>query len=339
MLGAEAIEKMPTHYETLATDGATTLGAFAKRLRRSGYIVTQDGDRLTAHWGRIGRTAATITHIGLLSLLVGVTITSWTGFAGFEPVLLHESLNFAEAKHSNMWVGKMPTWHTRVDATRREDYPSGDPKQWYTTLTVIDNKSGKELKKQEISVNNPLSYDGVDIYQSSWGLHGIVLSFNGKPQMMRLNDMGRVHAAMLPLDKNTIMIFSIRDPKQPVRVFAKIPEWQAPRFLTLLPPGKPVRMGSIEVEYKEIIPATGLQYKKDPGLPITYLAFGFIITGVLMASIPFRQLWAALQRTEDGETKLVFGGTSRKAKNAFARSLERMKEKMDEELVACRNSK
>ena len=366
MLSAEAIEKMPTHQSVTigadaiesvgasvcttdtaaaatvsesAASGATAFSAFAKRLRRSGYIVTVEGNRLTAHWGRIGRTAATITHIGLLSLLTGVTITSWTGFAGFEPILLHESLNFKEAKHSTSWVGKMPTWHARVDATRREDYESGDPKQWYSTLTVVDNKTGKELKKQEISVNNPLSYDGVDIYQSSWGLHGITLSFNGHPQMMRLNDMGRVHAAMLPLDRNTIMIFSIRDAKQPVRVFAKIPEWQAPRFLTLLPQGKAVRMGSIEVKYIELVPATGLQYKKDPGLPITYLAFGFIITGVLMASIPFRQVWAAVQQTEEGEIKLVFGGNSRKAKNAFARSLERMKEKMEGELVACRNSK
>lgn len=339
MLSAEAIEKMPVHYSVAVKNDATTLGAFATRLRRSGYSVTVDGDRLTAHWGKIGRTAASVTHVGLLTLLAGVTITSWTGFAGFEPILLHESLKFDDAKHSKMWIGSMPTWHARVDATRREDYESGDPKQWYSTLTVVDNKTGKELRKQEISVNNPLSYDGVDIYQSSWGLHGITLAFNGHPQMLQLNSMGQVHAAMLPLDRNTIMIFSIRDPKQPVRVFAKIPEWQAPRFLTLLPQGKAVKMGSIEVTYVELNPATGLQYKKDPGLPITYLAFGFIITGVLMASIPFRQVWAAVQRSEDGGAKLVFGGTSRKAKNAFARSLQRMQNKMEGEMVACQTSK
>jgi cytochrome c biogenesis protein len=336
-LSAADIEKMPVHFSVAGGD--TTFGAFVSRLRRAGYVVTVEGDRLTAHWGKIGRTAASVTHVGLLTLLSGVTITSWTGFAGFTPVLLHESLSFDDSNHSKMWVGHLPTWHARVDATRREDYESGEPKQWYSTLSVIDNKSGKLLKRQEISVNNPLSYDGVDIYQSSWGLHGLTLLFNGHSQFLQLNEMSpRVHAAVLPLDQRTVMIFSVRDPNAPIRVFAKIPEWPAPRMLALLPQGKPTRFGSVEITYKELVPMTGLQYKCDPGLPITYLAFGFIITGVLMASIPFRQVWAALETTPEG-ARVVFGGNSKKAKAAFERAMTRMQAKLQEETVACQNSK
>jgi cytochrome c biogenesis protein len=338
-LGAAEIEKMPVHFAIESkSDAATTLGAFAKRLRKAGYNVTVHGDKLTAHWGKIGRTAATITHIGLLTLLTGVTITSWTGFTGFQPVLLHESLSFDDSQHSKLWMGHLPKWKVHVDATRREDYESGDPKQWYSTLSVTD-PSGKVLKTQEISVNNPLSYEGVDIYQSSWGLHGVQLSFNGHPQFLQLNQMGRVHAAVLPLDEKTVMLFSIRDMNQPIRVFAKIPEWEAPRLLTMLPKGQTVKLGSVNVRYDELIPATGLQYKSDPGLPITYLAFGFIITGVLMASIPYRQVWASVESGSDGGTRLTFGGMSKKAKSAFARSLGKTCKSMEEEMVACQISK
>lgn len=333
LLGANEIEKMPVHFSVACGDDATAIGALAARLKRAGYSVSVDGAQLTAHWGKIGRTAASITHVGLLTLLAGVTITSWTGFAGFQPVLLHESLKFDDSQHAKWWIGHLPKWSVHVDATRREDYDTGDPKQWYSTLSVIDSGTGKVLKTQEISVNNPLSYDGVDIYQSSWGLHGITLAFNGHSQFLQLSQMGpKVHAAMLPLDERTMMLFSVRDPKQPVRVFAKIPEWEAPRMLALLPQNKPVKLGSVEVTYKELVPATGLQYKSDPGLPITYLAFGFIITGVLMASIPFRQVWASSEPDGD-RVRLVFGGNSKKAKAAFEKSLARMSAKLQEELV------
>src|SRR5262249_31448613 len=161
----------------------------------SGYTVSTGDNQLTAHWGKVGRLAPTVTHIGLLLLLAGVTITSWTGFSGFQTIDLYDSMRFDQSEHSKLWIGKLPKWQVRVDATRRENYDTGDPKQWYSTLSVI-SADGKLLSKQEISVNNPLSYGGVDIYQSSWGLHQIVVSFNGHKQRLELQQMGpQVNAA------------------------------------------------------------------------------------------------------------------------------------------------
>lgn len=331
-LGVLQIAKMPSH-QTLSTEAnpVSAIETVAATLRKFGYKVDVNGAQLTAHWGKFGRIASSVTHVGLLTLLTGVTITSWTGFTGFQPILLHENLEFDKSEHSRLWVGRMPNWSVHVDATRREDYPSGEPMQWYSTLSVTDRK-GKVLKTQEISVNNPLTYDGVDIYQSSWGLHGINISFNGRKQFLPLRQMGGVHAAMLPLDEKTIMIFSVRNPKDPIRVFAKIPEWQAPRMLTMLAQGKPARLGSVTVTYDELVPATGLQYKSDPGLPITYIAFGFIICGVLLASIPHRQVWAAAE--ENGEvTELLIGGSSKKGKALFERSLKKIAGKLETELA------
>lgn len=297
---------------------------FAKRLKKAGYFVSLSQNRLTGHWGKIGRLAPTITHIGLLSLLAGVTVTSWTGFNGFQGVDLHDTMSFRESEHSKQWIGKLPKWHVRVDATRREDYEGGQPKQWYSTLTVIDD-AGKVLKTQEISVNNPLTYDGVDIYQSSWGLHSINISFSGHDYKLPLQQMGpRVNAAFLPLDAKTIMIFSVRGQEQPVRVFAKVPEWKQPRILAVLPKGVTQKLGAVDVRFEEVIPATGLQYKSDPGLPITYVAFGFIIVGVMLAAIPYRQLWASVEQNDDGDLILISGGVSRKGKKAFERGLRKI---------------
>ena len=144
-LGQREITKMPVFDETrLAMQPGEALVALQTKLEKSGYSVVANGNKLTAHWGKFGRLAATVTHIGLLSLLGGVTVTSWTGFTGFQSVPLHSDLSFEDSEHSKQWLGHLPPWRVHVDATRRENYETGDPKQWYSTLSVI-GPQGKVL--------------------------------------------------------------------------------------------------------------------------------------------------------------------------------------------------
>jgi cytochrome c biogenesis protein len=93
-------------------------------------------------------------------------------------------------------------------------------------------------------------------------------------------------------------------------------------------------MGEVTLGYVKPIPVTGLQYKSDPGLPITYTAFGIIMLGVMMAAFPHRQVWACSVEAEGGGCKLYTAGISKKAKSTFNRSLEklmtRLKEKFGE---------
>jgi cytochrome c biogenesis protein len=337
MLKAEAILKMPTNYERFyAVPPDLVLSTVRARLRSAQWsIETLSSEmQLAGHWGKFGRLAASVTHVGLLMLLAGVTVTSWTGFSGFQPVPLHGDLTFEQSQHSKLWIGRLPAWHVHVDGTRRENYDNGEAKQWYSNLSVVD-ASGHIVKQQEISVNNPLTYGGVDVYQSSWGLGSIAIAFNGKRTELPLRQMGpRINAAFLPLDRETIMLFSVHSPTEPVRVFAKVPEWPAPRLLAVLNRNQPTRLGGIELTYQELVPITGLQYKCDPGLPLTYTAFGFIIVGVMLAALPFRQVWASVEPgPETGVTRLIIGGTSRKGKAAFAKNLSKLLAAVDHDLV------
>lgn len=329
-LTGKDIVKLPFSMSVPITrNDSSLLTAVAVRLSKGGYNVKTSDEKILAEYGKYGRLAATVTHIGLLSLLVGVTITSWNGFNGFQPVLLDNHLDFQESEHSKLWVGKLPSWSVRVDATRREDHPTGEPKQWFSTLSVVD-KTGKVVRTQEISVNNPLTYEGVDIYQSSWGLDHVILNFNGNEKRLDLRPMGKLYAAFLPLDQETMMLFSIRADGTPIKVFAKRPDWEAPRLLTELTQDKPARLGPVTIELKKLVPITGLQYKCDPGLPVTYFAFAFIIVGVLMAAIPHRHFWISLDRNADGNT-LFMGGRSVKDKVGFERLVKRMASDLEAE--------
>jgi cytochrome c biogenesis protein len=338
-LESKDVIRLPAFREVfLDTHPEAAQEELTSQLRRLGYSVRWLGDRMTAEYGKVGRLAPTITHIGLLTLLAGVTITSWTGFSGFKPVRLGENLAFRDSEHSRLWIGKLPSWQVHVDSSRREDYETGEAKQWYSDLTVID-PSGRKLCAQEISVNNPLTYQGVDIYQSSWGLSDLKLEFNGHAQTLPLQPMGKLYASFLPLTQDLILIFSIKDEAKSLRIFAKRPDWGAPKLLGEVPSGEAIKLGGVAIKFVRAIPVTGLQYKCDPGIWVTFTAFGFIILGVLLASIPHRRLWASLicQKGRSGSCQIVFGGSSVKAKILFNKQLDRLAEKLSGNLNGHRN--
>ena len=326
LLSDHEIAKLPFYWQRVIESEVDLLkeiisGQLKKRL----YTPRWTGNLLTADFGKFGRLAPSITHVGLLTLLAGVTITAWTGFSGFKPVLVGSEMSFDDSQHANPWVGKLPDWRLKINSSRREDYPNGEAKQWYSNLTVVD-RSGRRIKTQDISVNNPLSYQGVDIYQSSWGLGQLNLEFNGHKRALELRPMGKLYAAFLPLVEESVLIFSVRNQEAPLRIFAKRSDWSAPRLLGEVPPGKELALGSVVVRYTGSVPITGLQYKCDPGLAVTFTAFGLIILGVTLATVPHRQLWAELVPATAGNNSHVLlkvGGTSPKAKVGFEQQMIR----------------
>ena len=363
-LAGQAILRLPYNRAVALAPTSETEAELSNRLasalKKKGFKVTQAANtsRLTAEYGKVGRLAATVTHIGLLTLVAGVTITSWTGFNGFQPVKLGDSMSFADSQHSKLWVGSLPDWTVRVNKTWKESYPGGEPKQWFSDLSVID-KNGKEQKRGVISVNNPLTYDSVDIYQASWGLDSLELKFNGQPRELPLQSMGRRHAAFLPLDSDSVLIFSASDqsPDSPLRLFAKRTEWEAPKKITEIKPGQSIDMGGVQVQFSRLLPRTGLQYKRDPGLGIIYVAFAFIMAGVMLAAIPFRQVWASVEPGSDSDSGsetntesdeenadketdlktqphkvLYIGGRSVKARVGFERLMDSL---VEEQFTAC----
>jgi cytochrome c biogenesis protein len=331
-LGEEEIgELVAGSRANLSCPAPEALGACAAELRRKGYKVSSENGKLTAEYGKVSLLAATVTHVGLLLLLAGITVTSWTGFNGFKLSVPQRTFNLSDSEHSKLWIGKLPDWSLRVDQTRRQDWPTGEPRQWYSKLSVLD-RQGRVLKQQEISVNHPLSFDGVDIYQSSWGLASLRISFNGRPVELPLEQMGESSMALMPVDDRTLMVFTLKGPDKPLRVFAKIASWEEPKLLAEIPPGGESALGQLKVGYMQAIPVTGLQYKSDPGLPITYTAFAIIILGATLAAFSHRQIWATAVADGEANCRFLAGGFARRSRSALTGTLEGLTERLTERL-------
>jgi cytochrome c biogenesis protein len=60
-----------------------------------------------------------------------------------------------------------------------EHYTTGQPKMFASDITIIDKKTNRPILTHTVTVNHPLIYDGIAIFQASFGDGGTHLNLNG----------------------------------------------------------------------------------------------------------------------------------------------------------------
>ena len=139
----------------------------------------------------------------------------------------------------------------------------------------------------------------------------------------RLSVGGRIWGGVLPLfdgnDQRNVTLVA-RD-LQNVGIYD-----QAGQFKGIVRPGskREVDLGTHTVRIKSIQSSSGLELKSDPGVPIVYTGFAFLMLTTVLSYVSHSQVWAC----EDGETgALVVGGTTNRAKREFKNELKTIKNK------------
>lgn len=79
----------------------------------------------------------------------------------------------------------------------RED---GSEKQFFSDLSVLDVNTGEQLTRKTISVNKPLRWGGVTLYQTDWSLAALSLRAEGSP--MQPADGSSFNLPMASLEGN-----------------------------------------------------------------------------------------------------------------------------------------
>ena len=69
----------------------------------------------------------------------------------------------------------------------------------------------------------------------------------------------------------------------------------------------------------EIISSTGLQIKSDPGIPVIYLGFFFLMLSTLVSYITYSQIWLM-----EIKEKVILGGKSNRAVLFFQEEFRRL---------------
>ncbi|OGW43720.1 MAG: hypothetical protein A2132_01350 [Nitrospirae bacterium RBG_16_43_11] len=103
--------------------------------------------------GAIGRLGPVISHVSIFLILIGAALSSAIGFRGFLPVYEGVPVNVPEGNFTIV-----------LDKFWIDYYENGKVKDYFSTITVIDN--GKSVLKKTIQVNDPLQYKGIWFYQN-----------------------------------------------------------------------------------------------------------------------------------------------------------------------------
>ena len=179
----------------------------------------------------------------------------------------------------------LPNFTTRVNDFWVE-YNNEKINQFYSNLSILDN-FGNELKNQTISVNNPLRFKNIDIYQSDWNLLGIRLKNQETKKIYEypvfpLKEKTKSWITWVKTDSsiNTLIFdqfqntFTIYSEEGELLETKNLNEYINEKYAVI-----------------DLLPATGLLIKFDPSIKFIYLGFGLLIITTFLSYLPYTQFW------------------------------------------------
>jgi cytochrome c biogenesis protein len=288
------------------------LEALAELLRRSGWQVRPQPGRLAARRGLVGRVGPLLVHAGLVVLMVGA---SWGALAGqrLEQFLAPgRELELLDSRGSSQVT-------LRLDRFAIQRDPAGRPEQ-FTSALSLQPPAAPPLRA-EISVNHPLRYRGMTLYQADWALAAIELQLGRSPvlplPLQAFPQLGeQVWGLVLPTrpDGSEPVLLSLSSEQGPVEVFG--PDGNS--LGRIVPGGEPVEINGLPIRVLSVLPASGILLKRDPGVPLVYTGFAIALLGGGLSLVATRQLWAV---AEAGAGRLHVAGLCNRNLTAFANEL------------------
>jgi cytochrome c biogenesis protein len=307
-------------------------GAFARprATENSGTL------HLYAEKGVVSRFGVYVTHLSIIIIFLGAIIGNVLGFKGYANIVEGQSVRTIPTRGGTNHVDL--GFAVRCNKFWVEYYPNGQPKEYASDLSVIED--GKEVLRKKIEVNDPLQYKGVWFYQSSYGTAGATSvtlavnspdggrgeSFSLSPgQKKEIDGYGRISA----VDYNgnfqglgPALLVVLEKPGKPPAEFWLLkayPEFdrqrQDTRYLSFA--------GIKEVFY------TGLQVARDPGVNIVWVGCTLMVVGIIIAFFMSHQrLWIRLSRGGDGRVDVVIAGSTSKNRLVFERKFEKIQADM-----------
>jgi cytochrome c biogenesis protein len=351
----------------------------------------ENGYQLYSQKGNYTRLGVYITHFSILVILLGAVVGIFFGFKGFlnlpegktysvafsrtgsraQTQEFDRIINAVEASRGNLAqasqllgtdenslrtimrkFGIFPLgFSIRCDMFNVDFYGKSDmPKAYRSWLSVI--KDGKEVTKKVIEVNEPLKYEGITFYQSSYGpvpggVESGIFRFRGTPKNGRTEELNARFGGSFTLPGTTLTA-KIEDFSPALgfdqatnKPFTYTKQMNNPAVLVSFSESGNRKFGGwILMRYPETwsLPDgytlefaglwgsqyTGLQVRKDPGVWIVYLGCIAMAVGLFIAFfMSHRRIWVKLTE-ERSNTRVIIGASSNKNKQAFERKVDKL---------------
>nr|YP_010208431.1 Cytochrome c biogenesis protein [Pseudo-nitzschia cuspidata]UBA15444.1 Cytochrome c biogenesis protein [Pseudo-nitzschia cuspidata] len=287
-----------------------TTPSFSKILagiKTEDYSVFQQKNIIYSYKGLIGRIAPIIVHFSMILVLVGTIVSSLFGFKAQEIVPKTENFHIQNIL-SNGRLTIIPQNSARVNDFWITYTKNKTISQFYSDISIL-NTNGNETKRKTISVNYPLVDKGVYYYQTDWNLIGLRFKNNMNriieyPLVNVFPNQEKIWLTWVSNEQFTQngIILLIDNLEGYCSIYS-----ETGQFLGNMEINEPLNFNQ-NITLLEILSSTGLQIKIDPGIPLIYLGFFFLMISTLMSYITYSQVWV-FQRDE----QVFIGGNTNRA--------------------------
>ncbi len=284
---ANQIQRLTISETIDISDTSVALKKLKDYLLKEGWKVRLASGKLSARKGLIGRFGPPLVHFGLIFLMIGSTYGAFAGNRIENFVVPGRSINLISPDRGNKLKIKLNDFSIKRS-------PNGQPEQFISNLELNDPIKNQKTNT-EVSVNHPLRYKGLTLYQADWALSAITIQFGNSPKLQfplqNIPELGeQVWGVTLP---------RLKEDSEPV--FLTVSNEQGPVFFynqegesigRVNPGGGAENIGSFQIRVSKILPSSGLIIKYDPGVPLVYIGFAIIMLGGTMSIVSTKFLWA-----------------------------------------------
>jgi cytochrome c biogenesis protein len=281
------------------------------KIKQTQYSVFHQKNIIYAYKGLIGRIAPIIVHFSMILILIGTILGSINGFKAQEIIPKTETFHIQNIL-SNGQITLIPKVSTRVNDFWITYTKQTTINQFYSDISIL-NVDGNEIDRKTIYVNSPAKYRGINYYQTDWNLIGLRLQNNDNliqqyPLINFGNAQNKVWITWIPktaaLDEGVILLVDN------LQGYCSIYN-EFGQFLGNLELNEEYQT-DIPLTLVDILSSTGLQIKTDPGIPLIYTGFLFLMISTLISYITYSQIWVI-----QNQKKLFVGGTTTRATYDF----------------------
>jgi cytochrome c biogenesis protein len=294
---------------------------FASQLHARNYHIFKQGKNIYAYSGLLGRLGPIVVHASIILLLIGSTIGSFTGYTSQEIVPRGEifhTQNLIQSGSLN-YLPQNLSW--RVNdfwITYTKEFKTN---QFYSDISLLE-VDGREIKRKTIFVNEPLIFNGLNLYQTDWDILGLkVKTENNKTIQIPLKKIVKGRQKFwfgsLPVNNSGKSISLVVNDLQ-----GKVYLYNEKGILLAQPSvGETFLFDSTHsFTFLDFLTSTGLQLKVDPGIKTVYFSFFLLIFSIYVSFISYNQIWGI-----EKSPQIDIAGKSNRAVLFFQDEFRKMK--------------
>ncbi len=209
-------------------------------------------------------------------------------------------------------------------------YPTGEPKEFRSDVRLL--VEGKDALKGSILVNDPLTFQGISLYQSDYRALGIkevrleVTAPSGDKTLLPIIPRETVQ---LPGTSYQLQLHSLDQgsTRKGLGVEIKVEGGDEPaRSLKLFKQDTlPVKLGSSALRFADYVPlyATGLQVGYDPGARVVWAGCILLVVGFYLSLFSNYRGVRVVIKSEKSGSSIRVSGRSKRLRREFRETVEK----------------